>query len=111
MRLVATLALAALGCSSTVTQDLADAGGAVADVGAIACSAAQPRCRIVGTSEDIFCCTQATACGVCFGDGITGSQCVDGEWVCDEGRIFFSQCTATWTPYGDAGPLPECDAG
>lgn len=76
------------------------------------CTTPQPVCPSPqGGHLDVVCCTQTTACGVCYGDGFTTSQCLNGAWTCAEGWSFFSDCRGFWSPGADAGPLPECDAG
>ncbi len=81
---------------------------AEADGGTSACSTPQPTCDSI-TPDSVSCCTQVTPCGVCYGDGITSTECADGQWVCGAGRQLLTACTQTWSPLGDAGPFPTCD--
>ncbi len=119
MRLVAKVLVlmwlgAAASCAvrpvSSVSPGSGQDGGADADA---ACGLPQPTCTSPLTHEqDVTCCTQATVCGVCYGDAISPTQCVEGEWRCGPGWSLFSACRSTWSPLQDAGAsLPICDGG
>lgn len=81
------------------------------DAGLSGCSEPQPTCRRGGDPSSIYCCVQTDPCGVCFGDGVTASACVQGAWTCGPQLRLESQCRGfAWQ--GDAsGAPPPCDAG
>jgi hypothetical protein len=125
MKLASFGALLFVACSSDVPDDAAvlipaDSGAIedalthddAADTSVETCAAPQPRCPSpIGGGDDTICCTQATACGVCYGDSFPRTRCVDGEWRCPSIFILFADCRSTWSPYADAGPFPACDGG
>ena len=108
--LMGLLASVSCGVRPVSSVSAGDGGGADA---VSACGLPQPTCTSPLTDElDVTCCTQSTACGVCYGDAITPTQCVEGQWQCLPGWSLFSACRSTWSPLQDAGAsLPVCDGG
>lgn len=94
-------------CCSDDAESLRDSGAGPdvvteVDVGPLCGGEPQPTCPTV------WCCTQVNACGVCSGDTLNPTTCVDGAWSCGAGRRLIAECKAFLG--GDSGP-DLCDAG